>query len=242
MSGVFSYGLYKDVRESYSSTLIELAKSMDVSAVAELGGGAKPSLGDEASWSFVPTRVVYDVDPGELDKAGDGLEKRTADLCQPLHGEADTYDLVFSKMLCEHLVDPEVFHRNCFRLLRPGGMSVHFYPTLYAAPFLLNRIIPETTALRLVGLVQPGRLDDARQRKFPAYYRWCHGPTSRSVKRFESVGFEIHQWRVVFGHSYYKRIPPLQALEEIKSRFLVRHPVPALSAYAMVVLRKPTSV
>jgi SAM-dependent methyltransferase len=236
---LLTYALYGDLYRSYPSTLVELAKGQGATAVAELGGGARPVLGDEGSWSFVANRVIYDVEAGELDKATDRVDKREADLCQPLHDDAGCYDLVFSKMLCEHLPDPEVFHRNCFHLLRPGGISVHFFPTLYASPFLLNRIIPERTARRLLRLLQPGRLDDPKTRKFPAYYRWCHGPTRRSMERFEAIGFQVEEWRTGFGHDYYKRVAPLQALETAKARALVRHPVRHLSAYAVTILRKP---
>jgi hypothetical protein len=34
-------------------------------------------------------------------------------------------------MLCEHLPGPRPFTSNCFNLLRPGGLAVHFFPTLY---------------------------------------------------------------------------------------------------------------
>src|ERR1700721_1406514 len=55
----------------------------------------------------------------------------------------ESYDLVFSKMLCEHLPDARTFHANCLRLLRPGARAVHFFPTLYTLPFVANRLIPE---------------------------------------------------------------------------------------------------
>jgi SAM-dependent methyltransferase len=239
MGKVFTYFLYEELYSSYSSTLIELAKELGAEAVAELGGGARPLLTDDAAWSFVPTRVVYDIEAKEFEKASDQLIKRQADLCQPLEDEGERFDLVFSKMLCEHLLDPEVFHRNCFHLLRPGGLSVHFFPTLYASPFVLNRIIPELAARRLIRLLQPHRLDNPKTRKFPAYYRWCHGPTSRAIKRYQALGFQIEEWRTGFGHDYYKRFAPLQSLENAKSQILVGHPVRWLSAYAMVILRKP---
>ena len=65
------------------------------------------------------------------------------------------------------------------------------------------------------------------------------GPTRRAIKRFESVGFEVKEFYGTFGHQYYYQIPPLNASEFAKARFLLRHPVPALTSYAVVVLRKP---
>jgi SAM-dependent methyltransferase len=236
---VLTYVYFQDIYGSYLPRVIELARELNATAVAELGGGALTVLGDEADWGFVPNRVVYDIDPGELEKASGRVDKREADLCKPLDRDAGRYDLVFSQMLCEHLLDPEMFHRNCFHLLRPGGVSVHFFPTLGAAPFVLNRVIPETLGQRVIRLVQPGRLDDPNAGKFPAYYRWCTGPTPRLMRRFEALGFQIQEWRVGFGHCYYERLRPLQTLEDAKARALIRHPVRRLSSYGMTVLRKP---
>lgn len=240
MDAVVTYRSSEELWASYASMLVDLAKEHGAQAVGELGGGANPVLADDSAWGFVPTRAVYDISPAELGKAAAHLDKRQADLCAPLDGDGEQYDLVFSKMLCEHLPDPETFHRNCFHLLRPGGRSVHFFPTLYALPFLVNRLIPEQAARRVLGLVQPGRLDNPLTEKFPAYYRWCRGPTAASRRRFEDLGFEVEQWQAGFGHSYYRRVPgPLDRLEQAKTERLIRRPVPALTSFATIVLRKP---
>lgn len=239
MVGAVTFSYFEEVRSSYPAMLLGLAEQEGATAVAELGGGARPVLADEGAWSFVPTRVVYDIDPAELAEAGDRLETRQADLCEPVEREAGRYDLVFSRMLCEHLRDPETFHRNCLHLLRPGGVAAHLFPTLYALPFVVNRIVPEQAARRAIRVAQPGRLDDPKTKKFPAYYRWCRGPTARSMRRFESAGFDLEEWRAGFGHCYYQRFGPLQALEDAKAHLLVRHPVPQLTSFSVAVLRKP---
>lgn len=234
------YRTSHELHHAYASMLVGLARANDVQAVAELGGGARPLLADQEAWGFAPTRMVFDISTEELDKADPSLHKHQADLCQPLPADRDEqYDLVFSKMLCEHLPDPETFHTNCFRILKPGGLSVHYFPTLYATPFIVNHLLPETLARKVVSVVQPKRLDNPLNDKFPAYYRWCHGPTERSRRRFEDLGFDIERWFAGFGHSYYDRVPPLAALERKKSALLVANPRPSLTAFAVLVLRKP---
>jgi SAM-dependent methyltransferase len=233
---------YRDTNEhwqGYEDLVLELARRDGVTDVAELGGGANPFVGDVQKWSFAQHRVVIDISADELAKARGDVETRLADLCQPIADGHNSYDLVFSKLLCEHLPNPRAFHENCFNLLRPGGLSVHYFPTLYSFPFVINKLIPENLARALVNKVQPGRLELGNLDKFPAYYRWTTGPTRRAVKRFESVGFEVEGWHATFGHYYYHVIPPLHALEQAKSRFLLRHPVPALTSFAVVILRKP---
>jgi len=236
---------YKDVEElwrSYPELVLELARRYGVSDVAELGGGANPKVANADEWGFVNHRVVIDISANELAKASSDVETRVADLSQPIADGLSSYDLVFSSMLCEHLSDPRTFHQNCFNLLRPGGLSVHFFPTLFAFPFVVNKLIPERFAYAVLRKIHKERLEHGKHDKFPAYYRWTTGPTRRAVKRFESVGFEVKEFYASFGHNYYYQIPPLHASESAKSKFLLRHPVPALTSYAVVVLRKPEQV
>ena len=233
--------VYMDVDElwnGYEDLLVELAKREGVKAVAELGGGANPIVA-ESTWDFVQQRVVLDISAIELAKSDGNVETRVADLCQPIEDGHNQYDLVFSKMLCEHLPDPVTFHQNCFKLLRPGGLSVHFFPTLHTLPILVNHLIPEKQARSLVQVFQPWRISDPKQQKFPAYYRWCLGPSRRTAKRYENVGFEVERINATFGHGYYRRIPPLHALEELKMKFLHRYPVPYLASFVVIILRKP---
>lgn len=232
------YWDFAELWRGYDDSVLDLARREGVQAVAELGGGANPVVGDPDKWGFADHRVVVDISPLELRKAAVAVKTRVADLCQPIEDEAGTYDLVFSKMLCEHLPDPVVFHQNCNRLLRPGGLSVHFFPTPGAFPFLVNKLIPERTARRILDRAQPGRLDQPNLQKFPAYYRGTTGPTRRAIAGFEGFGFKVEQWKSGFGHAYYQVIPPLQALENAKSRFLRRHPIPALASFSVVLLRK----
>lgn len=224
--------------DGFEALVHELAVGQQRTAIAELGGGANPLVAGD-KWSFADDRVVIDISADELAKADGAVGTRVADLCQPIEDGLSSYDLVFSKMLCEHLPDARTFHRNCFKLLRPGGLSVHLFPTLLAFPFVANMLIPERAAQAVAFKVQPGRKDNAHWVKFPAYYRWTTGPTRRANKRFTSVGFEVQAWHTTFGHHYYDVLAPLAALERAKSRFLFEHPVPALTSYAAVVLRKP---
>ncbi|MHA3023241.1 class I SAM-dependent methyltransferase [Mycobacterium sp. BMJ-28] len=232
------YWDFEELWQGYDESVLDLARREGVHAVAELGGGANPVVGDAEKWGFAEHRVVVDISPLELSKAAVDVQTRVVDLCRPIEDEAGTYDLVFSKMLCEHLPDPVVFHQNCNKMLRPGGLSVHFFPALGTFPFLVNKMIPERTARKILDKVQPGRLDLPNLEKFPAYYRGTTGPTKRAFREFEGFGFKVEQWKSSFGHTYYSVIPPLQSLETAKSNFLRRHPIPRLASFSVIVLRK----
>jgi hypothetical protein len=53
------------------------------------------------------------------------------------------------------------------------------------------------------------------------------------------VGFTVESFTAAFGHRYYAMLPPLEAAEQAKTRWLLRHPVPWWTSFATVVLRKP---
>jgi SAM-dependent methyltransferase len=233
--------VYMDIDElwhGYEDLVVDLAQREGAKSIAELGGGANPIVAD-SKWDFAQERVVIDISAHELAKGDGEIQTRVADLCEPIQDGHNQYDLVFSKMLCEHLPDPATFHRNCYNLLRPGGLSVHFFPTLHSLPILVNHLIPEEQARKLVRVFQPARLDDPKQQKFPAYYRWCLGPSRRTARRYESVGFEVERINATFGHGYYRRIPPLHALELLKMKFLHRYPMSYFASFVVVILRKP---
>src|SRR6185312_5672619 len=167
-----------------------------------------------------------------------GYSQMVADIAAPhLPAAGERFDLVFSRMLAEHVRSGEHFHRNVFRLLRPGGVAVHCFPTLYSLPFPVNRAMPERWADAALRLIQPR--DRHQYAKFPAYYDWCRGPSPRAWRRLEGLGYEVVQYTGLFGHPYYGESGPLAWLQQSVTRALLRHPVNALTSYAFLVLRRP---
>lgn len=217
-----------------------LVRESGAVAIGELGGGANPtlSLADEVGRPLDLT--VLDISAAELDRSPPGVTKLCVDLCAnepPVH---ERFDLVFSRMLCEHVSSGRTFHRNCFAALRPGGYAVHFFPAATALPFALNRLLPSSMTERLLEFFFPARRRGGRHGKFPARYHWCWGPTGPQIARYRSVGFDVVSCEVGIGHNYYERIPGLRALESRKADLLLRHPTPWLAAYVLVVLRRPS--
>jgi 2-polyprenyl-3-methyl-5-hydroxy-6-metoxy-1,4-benzoquinol methylase len=207
--------------------------------VCELGGGAHPALSQEFVAEQRLEYLVVDVSDEELAKAPAGYAKFMADAASPTFDPPGAYDLVFSISVAEHISRPDLFHRNVLRLLVPGGSAFHFFSTLYALPFVANRLLPEQITERVLRLVQPGREQTGGHGKFPALYRWCRGPTRRQIARFEHIGFHVEEYVGYFGHGYYTKVRPLQAAQDRLESLLVRRPVPLLTSYASVLLRKP---
>ena len=92
----------------------------------------------------------------------------------------------------------------------------------------------------LVERAQPGRDFGHLAGKFPAYYRWCRGPSRRHVRRFEALGYQVEQMTGYFGTGYLSRVPVLQKVyERLWIAPLLRRPVPLFTSYCWMVLRRP---
>jgi SAM-dependent methyltransferase len=219
--------------------LAELVARERPASVLEIGSGANPTLPESALGDLRYT--TNDREAGELAKAGAAYETLLLDMSTATRDELphEAFDLVFSRMVNEHVADGERYYRNIFEVLRPGGITAHCFSTLYALPFLANRLLPEQLTSRLLDLFNPR--DRWQQDKFPAHYSWSRGPSRRSIARLEGLGYDVVEYHGYFGHPYYNRpvLKPVRALEEAKAAWLERHPVAALTSYAVVILRKP---
>jgi SAM-dependent methyltransferase len=240
-AGAISYEI-SDTDDINSSAYIERA-ILDSGArrVVDIGGGANPLVPLDFVTAHDITYTILDISADELAKAPAGYLTMQADIgAGELAGGGD-HDLVISKMLAEHIDDAEAFHRNVYGLLRPGGRAIHLFPTLYAPPFVVNRVIPESVSRSVLRrLSGRERVRDGELRKFPAYYHWCRGPIPRQLARLEHIGFEVERYIGYFGSTaYFTRFPRLASADSAVARWLVRHPAPWITTYARVTLRKP---
>lgn len=223
-------------RDQFVPRVERLLRETGARVIADLGGGANPVLSVETIRRLDLDYTVFDLSRRELAKAPAGYPTEVADLSAKSFEFPRPVDLAISRMLLEHVREPAEFHRNILRALSENGHAIHFFPTLYALPFLANAVLPEGISAGLVRALFPSREDEGRHGKFPARYRWCRGPTKRQRRRFEKLGYEIQEYVGFFGHSYYSRVGKLQALEDRVARTLERHPAPALTSFAWVVL------
>ena len=235
-----SYGLSEEAWHDTRGFIENLIRERKVRRILELGAGANPVFPMEFVRQNGLDYTLLDISDVELAKAPQGYETICADIADPDVCLTGCFDMVFSCMLAEHVKDGEIFHRNVFRLLGPGGVAFHFFPALYALPFVVNRLLPEFIAEGMLHWLQSGRNSDGRHRKFPAYYSWCRGPVSSQIRRFGRLGFSVEKYIGFYGHaSYYEKLPVIKNLHSAFSRWLVKHPVPWLCSFSYVVLVKP---
>lgn len=228
--------------KGYDSYLEELAFRPHIKRVCEIGGGANPALPVDFVERHGLQYTILDVSTEELAKAPDKYSKIQADITSMEFESAGGYDLVFSKMVAEHLPDGRVFHENVMKLLAEGGIAFHFFPTLYTLPFIVNRLAPERLSEFILLLIQSFRESEGKHAKFKAYYSWCRGPSSSQIRKFENLGYEIEEYIGFFGHGYYEKIKPLHKAQTWLSSALVKYPLPYLTSFAYVVMSKKARI
>lgn len=207
-----------------------------IKKVLEIGAGANPTLDSSQVRELDLSYTISDVDEDELIKADDIYKKLVLDLSSSIISHKDKYDLIFSRMTGEHIKDGMTFHKNVFRLLTENGIALHCYSTLYAFPFILNYLLPEKIADLFLKSFAPR--DKYKHGKFKAYYSWCRGPTNKMFKRFEELGYKVEEYFGFFGHNYYHKIPVVRYIESFKTTLLLKFPIPLLTSYAKIVLRR----
>lgn len=230
------YESYTLAWEKFPSLLQHLIITEKLTKICEIGGGANPLISVEFIKKYNIDYCVVDIDSEELDKADNAYRKELHDVTKkPLN---EKYDLIFSKMVMEHIKDIKPFHENIQISLRKGGLACHFFPTLFNLPMLMNLLIPDFITDKLVFFLQQNR-DKKYQKKFKPYYKWCFGPTKSNIKRFEDVGYFVDTYYGFFGHSYYSgRFHYLHRLELFKTKLLIKKPNPFVTVNGIILLKK----
>lgn len=224
----------------FTNRLLRRLEGLGGGNVCELGGGARPALDVDFLNRYGLACLVVDVSERELQKAPPGYATLVGDVSSEefATGKHDaSYDLVFSRVLAEHVRDARRFHENARRLLRPGGVAMHFFPTLWWPPFLVNRVLPESVSERLLLRVQPWRQRSGKSGKFPAFYHWCYGPTPSQVQRLASAGFSVEHCVAYFGEPSHAPGQVLQKLNDAWTKAMLRRANYHFTSYAAYTLR-----
>jgi SAM-dependent methyltransferase len=212
--------------------------------ILDIGGGANPMM-----WTIAQPNMLcdlLDIDEKEIAKAGGAYNNV---FCIDATVDSETfsnavgnqrYDVVFSHMFLEHIRRPDNLHKNIHLVLKPGGYSIHAYPTNRNLPLALNTLLPEFISRGLVSRLQATRDLEGRLGKFPAYYRKCFPPSARAERYFNSLGYEVVLHHGYAGHGYYSRIPLLRSLERIHRTAVVAAQIRWI-VFSILVLRKPTN-
>lgn len=237
---------YGHAGEAMRSLDVEVRRRVQAGAtrICDVGAGANPVVALADIERFELEYAILDVSPAELMKSAPGYLALALDITnrsavERLVAERGPFDLVVSRWTAEHVPHGRSFHQQVRRLLRPGGTAVHLFPTLYSPVFVANRVVPhQLGTLVLPHIDRSGRERGGAHESFRPYYSWCRGPTRRQLERLVSVGFAVRGYIGFFGHPYYARVKPVRSVHEALSGWLVEHPLPSLTSYALMVLER----
>jgi hypothetical protein len=224
-----------DAMHGYDDTLRSIIARYPDADILELGGGRWPSFRLADLPDNLRSYTVNDISEEELSQVPHEYSKACFDVSGNASGFEGLYDVVFSRFLAEHVRDGRTMHHNIHKVLKSGGTAFHLIPTLYALPFVINRLLPERVGQKVLNAFSPRREISP---KFPAYYSQCFGDTPAMRRMFDEIGYEQLEIRNFYGHFYYEAIPVLRNLESWFSSLASRNQWSWCSSYAYLIARK----
>lgn len=199
--------------------------------ILELGAGRWPSFRLDEMPDCVRSYTVNDISEDELALLPEGYDKACFDVSGDASNFRDTYDVVFSRFLAEHVPDGPAMHRNVYEVLRPGGTAFHLIPTLYAIPFVINKYLPESLTQKILKAFSPRR---SISPKFPAPYSACYGNPKKMEEMLKGIGYKKVDFQNFYGHFYYEKIPLLKQVHEKFSEIAADNDWYLLGTYAYI--------
>lgn len=228
--------------DHYEATILTIAESLALKRLCEIGGGRDPAFSLKQIEPLGLDYTINDIDQRELDRAPAGYRTACFDIAGPAEdflSHAGSQDLVFSRMVFEHVAGVEQAWRNVHTLLAPGGVGLAFIPTLYAWPFLLNHLMPEAASARLLNLLsREDRSSDGGNPKFPAVYDWAYGSQHKLAPMLRRAGFVDVHVVPFWGHDYLRRVPFVRDLDDAYTRLCVARDWRLQTTYAYIIVRK----
>ncbi len=230
----------------YRPTVLALAQAclnsgrcdQERARVLEIGGGRGPLLTPAEAAVAGISFTVNDIDARELSLAPAEFCKAQFDVA----GEVDPcwqgrFDLIISRMVMEHVRDAARAWANMSALLAPGGVALAFHPTLYAPPFIVNRLLPESAAARILRLFFPERHDGGYP-KFPARYEMCFSDPAKVAPILTRCGFSQVLIAPFWRHGYFRSLPLLREADAAVQHLAEAHDWRALTTYAYTLARR----
>jgi SAM-dependent methyltransferase len=217
--------------DNYKSVVLSLQRQFDCKSLMEVGGGRSPLI-DDREYAMLNLRyTVNDISAAELALAPEWPRKACFDISSP-PPEAGPFDLIFSKMVFEHVPDARSAYQAVYNLLAPNGVCLSFFPTLYCLPFVANYLSPNGLSLKF-----QRTLDPRPNPKFPAYYNWCRSTPSLQ-RRLKTIGFREVIISPFYGHNYYRSIPFLRQMQQYWRDIVRAHDMKYFSSFAYVFMQK----
>jgi 2-polyprenyl-6-hydroxyphenyl methylase/3-demethylubiquinone-9 3-methyltransferase len=146
----------RHLHTTYKREAAEVINQRRGQTVVDVGGGREcpflPFVAHPEDHLFIST----DISESELRYNHEVRNRLVADASTGQMPFADqSIDLIASRSVVEHLPNVENFIGECARLLKPGGCAIHTFPSKYSPFSILNQIIPNRMARKILYVLQP---------------------------------------------------------------------------------------
>jgi SAM-dependent methyltransferase len=226
--------------DNYEAVVRGLVRILHARRLLEVGGGRDPLFKADELESLGIEMTINDISQTELDVLPAGYRKACFDVAGDLSSLAQlrgSFDLAFSRMVFEHVADGRRAWSNLYELLAPGGVALAFIPTLYSLPFVLNRLLPDDVAARIVKLVYPHRTD-SEDPVFPARYSWTFASARKMKPMLHAIGYRETAVLPFYGHDYFDRFPVVRDIHAHFTALARKHDWRMVASYAYIAARK----
>ncbi len=121
--------------------------------------------------------AAFDVDPVVLENP-DTEDRHHAKIGAPLPFQDNSFDIIFSWMVFEHIADPAFYAAELDRILRPGGWICAGTPNKWGLTGMITRAVPNKMHVGVLRKLAPQRKEED---VFPTTYRLN---TRQTIRRF----------------------------------------------------------
>lgn len=227
--------------ENYKPTVIELSRVRGLRRHLEIGAGRDPLFQPDEAAKLGLDITLNDISAHELSLAPSGYGKMECDIASPQAPDIlgrGKYDLVYCRMVMEHVPDVAAMWRNINAILAPGGVALAFFPTLYAVPYVLNSLMPERLSRFLLETIFPERKPEGDDPKFPAHYNYCFSREDKMIPMLRQAGFSDTVILPFWGYAYFWKFPGVKQIDAAFNRIAARRDWRAVSSFAYVIATK----
>ncbi len=150
--------------------------------------------------------AAFDVDPVVLENP-DTEDRHHAEIGAPLPFEDNSFDVIFSWMVLEHVADPDFYTSELDRILRPGGWICAGTPNKWGLTGIAARVVPNSLHVRVLAKLAPQRKEED---VFPTTYLL----NTRSMIRryFPPSRYQDCSYFMTSGPAYHGNRMPLARL------------------------------
>jgi ubiquinone/menaquinone biosynthesis C-methylase UbiE len=144
----------------------------------------------------------------------------------------NTFDIITSNMVFEHLANPGQQLNEIYRVLSPGGYLLFHTPNKYGYTTLFGRMLPENISKPIVKMLENRTDDDI----FPTYYKL------NSVKEVYDISnksnFDIIDVKLIPSTAQFATVIPLALIELMIIRLTMIAKLKNIRTNMIVVMQK----